>query len=79
MVKYFKVTSERFNSPAYYAGYALEKIMREVYSDYNSQFLCHFEQVELADIPSSAIIHAAGLSREDARIIFKETMVIANV
>lgn len=66
-IKYFKVTSANLNHPAYYAGYGLDKVMREVYSVYS--FLCHFEEVELAGIPPSAIIHMAGLIREDARDI----------
>lgn len=67
MVKYFKVTSENLNHPAYYAGYGLDKVMREVYAIYS--FLCHFEEVELADIPPSVNIRTADLSREDVRDI----------
>lgn len=65
-IKYFKVTSDRLKYPAYYAAYNLVDAKQVAYSDFNSQFLCNFNEVALSDIPRSAVIHSAKLSRDDA-------------
>jgi hypothetical protein len=63
MVKYFKVTSDRFDSPAYYAAHNLNDAKEVAYSDTNSQMLLNFEEVQLTDIPSTSVIHTAKLGR----------------
>lgn len=67
MIKYFKVSSDRLNNPAYYAAYNLRDAKEVAYSDFNSQFVCEFEEVSVNDIPRNAVIHSAKLNRDDAR------------
>ena len=66
-VKYYKVTSDRLNYPAYYAAYNPEEVKKTASSDFNSQFSFRTTQTTLAEIPKDAVILTAELSREDAR------------
>jgi hypothetical protein len=68
-IKYFKVTSDRLNNPAYYAAYDLDAAKDVAYSDFNSQFRCDFVEVKYTDIPATAIIHTAKLEYADSRAV----------
>ncbi len=65
-VKYFKVTSDRLNSNAYYAAYSVEEAKKVTHSDFNSQIRFEIEEVLLNEIPNTAIVHAASLEYKDA-------------
>ena len=66
-IKYYKVTADRLNTPAYYAAYSLKDAKEVFSSDTNSQIIGNFEEVEYTDIPATSIIHSAKLEFEDAR------------
>lgn len=68
-IKFYKVTSDRLNYPAYYAAYSLKDAKEVAYSDYNSQFVCDFEEVEYNNIPATSIIHSAKLEFIDSRAV----------
>jgi len=63
MIKYFKVTSYRLNSPMYYAAYNLNDARAVAYSDTNRQMFLNFEEVQRTDIPETSVIHTAKLGR----------------
>jgi hypothetical protein len=69
MIKYYKVTADRLNCPAYYAAYSLKDAKYEFGADTNSQLIGNFEEVAYADIPATSIIHSAKLEFEDARAV----------
>ena len=68
-IKYFEVTSPRLNYPAYYAAYSLKDAKEVAYSDFNSQFVCKFEDVDLSSIPNDKVIHSANLEYADAKAL----------
>lgn len=77
-IKYFKVTSDRLNSPMYYAAYNLDDAKEVVYSDFNSQFVCEFEEIKYKDIPVTSIIHTAKLEFVDSRAVSRRLERLAN-
>lgn len=66
-VKYFKVTSDRLNYPAYYAAYSVEGAKKVAHSDFNSQIRFDVEEVLLKEIPFDVIIHTDALEYKDAQ------------
>ena len=68
-IKYFKVTSDRLNYPAYYAAYSLKDAKEVFHSDQNSQVTGNFQEVQYADIPATLIIHPAKLEFTDSRAV----------
>jgi hypothetical protein len=68
-IKYFEVISDRLNYPAYYAAYNLDDAKEVAYSDFNSQFVANFREIERDSIPPKSVIHDAKLELADAQLV----------
>ena len=69
LIKYFEVTSERLNYPAYYAAYSLKDAKDEAHSDFDLGSDCEFKEVDLLSIPIDKVIHSANLEYADAKAL----------
>lgn len=64
-VKFYKISSEGWRTPKYYAAYEENKAKKYAYASCSSSVLLKTEEVDYGEIPKEAVISNAGLQRAE--------------